>query len=213
VAIVAQDDRILIEKLALGNIGTNAYIVIDLKTKDSALVDVPGDTGIILEKLKSTNPRYILITHGHRDHTGALVEVKSRLGIPLAVHVADAERLPVSPDRLLEDGERLALGAIEIEVIHTPGHTPGGLCFLAGKYLISGDTLFPGGPGNTRTPEAFQQVVKSITGRLFTLPDDTPVFPGHGADTVLKREKEAFSAFSSRNHPSELCGNVLWLSS
>ena len=212
-AVVVQDDRIRIKKLQLGLWGTNAYIITELETGDSVLVDAPGDAGVILKELEGTNPRYILLTHRHFDHTGALGEVKSRLGVPLAAHAADAEKLPVRPDRLLADGDRLVCGTTGIEVLHTPGHTPGSLCFLAGHYLLSGDTLFPGGPGKTVTPEAFQQVIKSIAGRIFTLPDDTVVFPGHGGDTVLKNEKEAFAVFSSRHHSPGLCGGVLWLSS
>lgn len=212
-AVVARDDRIQIEKLPLGYFDTNAYIIIDLATRDSVLVDAPAEAGVILEKLGGTNPRYILLTHGHSDHTGALREVKSRLGIPLATHAADVERLPETPDRRLSDGEHLTCGSTVIEVLHTPGHTTGSLCFLAGCYLISGDTLFPGGPGRTASPEAFEQVINSITERIFTLPDDTLIFPGHGEATILKKEKEAFAVFSSRSHPPGLCGDVLWLTS
>jgi len=96
-------------------------------------------------------------------------------------------------------------------VLHTPGHTPGSLCFRVGRYLISGDTIFPGGPGRTSSPDDFKQIVKSITEKIFVLPDDTQIYPGHGNSTVLKNEKEEFAVFTSRPHEPNLCGEVLWL--
>jgi len=98
-------------------------------------------------------------------------------------------------------------------VLHTPGHTPGSLCLLSGKHLFSGDTLFPGGPGKTGNPAAFEQIINSITEKLFILPDETLVYPGHGEDTVLGKEKQEFAVFSSRPRTPGLCGDVLWLSS
>ena len=147
------------------------------------------------------------------DHLGALSELTSKLGIPVAVHPLDARGLRLQPEILLGDGDTVSFGGIKLKVLHTPGHTPGSLCFLAGKYLISGDTLFPGGPGKTGSPADFRQIIESITGRIFCLPDDTEIYPGHGDSTVLKKEKEEFAVFSSRPHDPNLCGDVLWLSS
>jgi len=124
----------------------------------------------------------------------------------------DAERLPSPPEILLNDGDTVSFGNIELKVLHTPGHTPGSLCFLYDKYLISGDTIFPGGPGHTGSPDSLRQIIKSITERIFPLPDDTQVYPGHGDSAILKKEKEEFAIFSSRPHAPNLCGNVLWLS-
>jgi glyoxylase-like metal-dependent hydrolase (beta-lactamase superfamily II) len=87
------------------------------------------------------------------------------------------------------------------------------VCFLTGKYLISGDTLFPGGPGKTGSPGNLEQIIESIKGKILPLPDDTYVYPGHGDSTVLRKEKEEFAVFSSRPHDPNLCGDVLWLSS
>jgi len=97
-------------------------------------------------------------------------------------------------------------------VLHTPGHTPGSLCFLVGCYLISGDTIFPGGPGRTGSPDDFKQIINSITEKILVLPDDTQIYPGHGNSAVLKNEKEEFAVFCSRPHEPNLCGEVLWLS-
>jgi hydroxyacylglutathione hydrolase len=211
--VVAKDDAIQIEKVELGPFGTNAYVLVCRATGDSVLVDTPAEADKIIERLKGTNPRYILITHNHMDHLGAFSELRSRLAVPVAAHPLDAERLPSPPDILLNDADTVSFGNVELRVLHTPGHTPGSLCFLTGHYLISGDTLFPGGPGKTRSPADLRQVIESITKKIFVLPDDTQVYPGHGDATVLKKEKEEFAVFSSRSHDPGLCGDVLWLSS
>ena len=211
--VIVKDDDIQIERLELGPFGTNAYIVICQKTRDSVLIDTPAEAGTIINRLTGTNPRYILLTHDHMDHLGALAELRSRLKAPLATHASDAGRLPSPPEMLLNDGDTIAVGNLNLEVLHTPGHTPGSLCFKVGRYLISGDTIFPRGPGKTWAPGAFQQIIKSITEKILVLPDDTQIYPGHGAATVLKKEKDEFAIFASRPHSSNLCGDVLWLSS
>jgi glyoxylase-like metal-dependent hydrolase (beta-lactamase superfamily II) len=163
--------------------------------------------------LKNTKPRYILLTHDHMDHTGALTDLRSKLGIPLAAHVLDSGSISPAPEMLLEDGVTISLGNLEFRVLHTPGHTPGGLCFLCGGYLFSGDTLFPGGPGKTWSPVEFRQIIDSLKRKIFVLPDDTRVYPGHGDITVLMKEKEEYAVFNSRQHSPDLCGDVLWLTS
>ena len=211
--VVAKDDAIQIERLELGPFGTNAYIVICQKTRDSVLIDVPAEASIIMDRLKGTNPKYILLTHNHMDHIGALAELQARLKVPLAAHASDTKNLPSPPEILLSDSDTVSFGNLKFEVFHTPGHTPGGLCFKVGRYLISGDTIFPGGAGKTWSPADFKQIVKSITEKIFVLPDDTQIYPGHGDFTVLRKEKDEFAVFSSRPHNPELCGGVLWLSS
>lgn len=210
--IIAKDDQLQIENLQLGPFGTTAYILTCRQTGDSILIDAPAEATVIMEQLKGTNPRYILMTHNHMDHTGALSELKAKLKITLAAHAADAKSLPVPPDRLLNDGDTVAFGNIVLEVRHTPGHTAGSLCFITGKYLLSGDTLFPGGPGKTRSPADLRQIIESITGKLFIMDDNTRVYPGHGNPTLLKKEKDEFAVFSSRPHDPDLCGDILWLS-
>jgi glyoxylase-like metal-dependent hydrolase (beta-lactamase superfamily II) len=116
------------------------------------------------------------------------------------------------PEIQLNDGDIVSFGNIKLEVLHTPGHTPGSLCFKTGKYLLSGDTIFPGGPGKTWSPADLQQLIKSITSKIFVLDDDTQVYPGHGDAAVLKKEKDEFAVFSTRPHHPDLCGDVLWLS-
>ena len=208
-----KDEQVQIDKLELGPFGTNAYILICRQTGESVIVDAPADARKILDAVKDTSPKFILITHNHMDHTGALAELKSTLGLPIAAHADDAGSLPVSADRFLGDGDEIAFGNIRLSVLHTPGHTPGSVCFLAGKYLIAGDTLFPDGPGRTGSPADFKRIVESLTGKVFLLPDDTHVFPGHGGSMLLQKERRAFEAFSNRPHDAGLCGDVLWSSS
>ena len=210
---VVNDDRIQIEKLELGPFGTNAYILVCRNTAQSVVVDAPADAGKILQLLKETSPQYILITHNHMDHTGALSDLKSALGVPIAAHPADAGRLPVSADQMLNDGDVITFGDIQLKVMHTPGHTPGSICFLTGKYLIAGDTIFPDGPGKTGSPADFKKIVESLTGKIFVLPDDTQIFSGHGKSTILEKERRAFEAFSARPLDPNICGDVLWASS
>ena len=212
-AVVIKDDNLEIDKLTLGPFGTNSYVITCPLTGESVAVDAPAGAGEILKRLEGTHPRFILITHTHMDHLGALSELKSALEIPVAVHPLDAKGLPLQPEILLSDGDTVSFGKVDLRVLHTPGHTPGSLCFLTGNYLISGDTLFPGGPGKTRSPGDLKQIIESIQGKIFPLPDDTHVSPGHGDSTVLKKEKEEFALFSSRAHDPNLCGDVLWLSS
>lgn len=207
---VAKNDSIRIDCYELGPFGTNSYIMTCLKTGASAVFDAPGDAPKLLGHLKQTSPKYILMTHSHMDHTGALAQLKSALNVPIGAHASDAGRMPIAPDRLLEDGQAITFGNIHLTVMHTPGHTPGSLCFYTEGFLISGDTLFPGGPGKTGSPADFRQIVESLKNKIFVLSDDTRVFPGHGEPALLGKEKQAFEAFSARPHAPNLCGDVLW---
>ena len=211
--VVAEDKKARIIRLQLGPWETNTYILICLETKTSAVVDAPAEANTIIRTLKGTTPAYILLTHNHLDHVGALNELRNKLKVPLVVHPSDSVNLQTPPEKSLKGGEKFALGKLEITVIHTPGHTPGSLCFLLGHYLISGDTLFPGGPGNTRSSGDFKQIVGSIKEKLLTLPDTTGVFPGHGESTTLKKEKTEIKAFLARSHHPDLHGDVVWKNS
>ncbi len=209
---VVQEEKIRIERLELGPFSTNSYLAICQLSGDSVLVDTPGEPSQVMAELKDRNPKFILLTHNHPDHTGALLELHSRLGIPVCAHPLDSGNLPLLPEIKLNDGDIISFGKVKLKVLHTPGHTPGSLCFLTRRYLFSGDTIFPGGPGKTRSPGDFKQIIDSIKTKLFTLSDETEVYPGHGQSAVLGKEKASFTIFSSRPHPADLCGDVLWLS-
>ncbi|MFC1948315.1 MBL fold metallo-hydrolase [Chloroflexota bacterium] len=211
--IAAKTGNLRIEKLSLGPYGTNTYIVTCIKTKTGVVIDAPGEADTVIKILDGAEVKYILMTHNHMDHTDAMAELKSKLGVPIASHESDAGHMPVKPDMFLNDGDILSVGALEVKVIHTPGHTPGGLCFYTDNYLLAGDTIFKDGPGRTGSPAALKQEIESITGKIFTLPDDTQIFPGHGDYAVLKEEKDKYAVFASKSHDPKLCGDIVWLTS
>ena len=207
------DDAIRIDRLTLGPYETNTYTVVCRKTGESLVVDAPAGASQIIDNLDGTKPGYILLTHDHYDHTGALVSLRSRLKVPLAAHPLDSTQLKTPPEIPVKDGDSLSLGKLKIEVIHTPGHTPGSLCFKIGKYLFAGDTIFPGGPGRTESPDDFHQILASIKEKIFRLPDDTMIFPGHGDGTTVGKAKEEYAVFASKPHGPVIYGNVTWLTS
>jgi hydroxyacylglutathione hydrolase len=206
---ITDDKTMRIEKLTLGPYETNTYIVVCQKTKQSLVIDAPARASEIIAALGDSQPQYIVLTHDHFDHTGVMVSLRSRLKVPLAVHELDSYQLKTPPEILLKDGDTLKLGNLKIEVLHTPGHTPGSLCFKIGKYLFAGDTVFPGGPGHTETPDDFQQIIASITQKIFRLPDDTMILPGHGDGTTVKKAKEEYATFAVKPHDI-IYGDVTW---
>lgn len=208
---VEKNDILRIERVKTAPFGTNAYIIVCEATGESVLIDAPGDADIILDRLEGTNPICILLTHRHMDHTGVLQRLKDELNIPVAAHLADAGSLPVEAEMLLEDGNIVSFGNVTLDVLHTPGHTPGSLCFLTGNILLAGDTIFPGGPGKTGSPDDFRQIVESLKQKILALPDDVKIYPGHGEPTTVKKAKEEFAVFSAKSHDPNLCGDVLWL--
>jgi glyoxylase-like metal-dependent hydrolase (beta-lactamase superfamily II) len=212
-SVIVDDEEIRIEKLQLGPYGTNCHIVVCNRTKESLVVDAPGDVEIIIGRLQDTRPKYVLLTHDHLDHIGALAALRSKLDIPLGAHALDSSQISPSPEISLQDGDTISVGNLIFDVLHTPGHTPGGLCFKYGIHLFSGDSIFPGGPGKTRSPANLKQLIGSLKAKVFVLPDDTWIYPGHGEITNLKKEKDEFAVFESRKHSPNLCGDVLWLKS
>jgi glyoxylase-like metal-dependent hydrolase (beta-lactamase superfamily II) len=183
-----EDDDLIVRKIEVGNMENNVYVLECPETHEAFLVDGCFEADKIVEAAEGARLIGILQTHGHMDHVQALAELKERLGVPVHAHPGDG--YPVAIDVQLNDGDQLKFGNRSADVIHTPGHTPGGTCFLIGEHLISGDTLFPGGPGNTwGKKQAFEQIIDSIERKLFVLPDETRVYPGHGKDTTIGAEK------------------------
>jgi len=208
---VIDDGTIRVFCLQTGTFGTNAYVIIDCKSARSLLIDAPGDAAYLMSHL--TRADYVLLTHSHFDHTGALGEIKNKLQLRLAAHTADAARLPVKPDVYLKGGETLQIGETPLAVIHTPGHTPGGLSFLVGDYLFSGDTIFPGGPGHTNSPTDLETLIQTITTRIFTLPPQVRILPGHGDATTVAAAAAEYASFAARRHAPGLYGEVTWANS
>lgn len=184
------DERIVIKKLSVGSMDNNVYVVVDPTTQASVIVDACDEADRILEAAGGTEVQAIWETHGDWDHLQALDRLREALGAPVAMHEADAPALARPPEIFLSDGDTLRVGTLEFNVFHTPGHTPGGVCFYTPGHLFAGDTLFPGGPGNTRRAGGdFPLIVRMIREKLFTLPAKTRVYPGHGRDTTIGDEK------------------------
>ena len=208
--IVADETGIKIIRLELGPYHTNSYIVIDVPTGDSLIVDAPSDPDVILEHLHGTTPRFIALTHSHIDHIQALSVLKRDLGVPLAAHPLDSIGLPETIDINLKDRDHLDVGHLRIKTLHTPGHTAGSVCFMVGRHLLAGDTIFPGGPGYTSTPSHLDIILRSIETKILPLPENTIIYPGHGPATLLADEKEAIASFLSLQHAPDLQGDMLW---
>jgi glyoxylase-like metal-dependent hydrolase (beta-lactamase superfamily II) len=179
-----------LKHFSVGSFDNNVYILVNPVTRESILFDAPTDAARILRELEGTQLKAILMTHTDGDHVEALNEIVEATGAPVGVHPLDAGRLPRSPDFEIADGQELDLAGIRLKALHTPGHAPGSLCFLTDSILIAGDTLFPGGPGNTdRADGNFGQIIDSIRTKLFVLPDLTRVYPGHGKSTTIGDER------------------------
>jgi glyoxylase-like metal-dependent hydrolase (beta-lactamase superfamily II) len=178
-----------IEKLIVGPFENNVFVVRCTGTGEAVIIDAANEHELLLEVSRATGVRRVLTTHGHWDHIQAVPAMRDA-GYSVHVTAEDAEMLP-SYDEVLADDTVLTVGRLRLHTIHTPGHTPGSMCFLLedSPVLFSGDTLFPGGPGNTKFGGDFPTIVASIEDRLFRLDADTIVLPGHGDDTTIGEER------------------------
>lgn len=183
------DERAEIHKVVVGPLDNNVFVLRCRATGDAVLLDAANEHERLLELCTTLGVRRVLETHGHWDHIQAVPQLRDA-GYDVAVTAEDAEMLP-SYDSVLTDDDRITVGDLRLRAIATPGHTPGSICFeLEGApVLFSGDTLFPGGPGNTTFPGGdFEKIITSIDQRLFTLTPETLVLPGHGEDTTIGAE-------------------------
>ena len=187
-----EDDQLEIHKLVVGPYDNNVFVLRCKATGDAVLLDAANEHEKLLELAQSLNVRRVLETHGHWDHIQAVPAMREA-GYEVAVTALDAPRLKdVGYDVFLDDKEVVEVGRVRLDAIHTPGHTEGSICFkVAGSPIVfSGDTLFPGGPGNaTFEGGDFATIIQSIDSKLFTLPPDTIVLPGHGDDTTIGTER------------------------
>lgn len=177
-----------INKIVVGGLENNCYVI---ESESIGIIIDPGDEADkIIEAARGLDIKIILATHRHFDHINALQPVKQAVKAEAAIHSSDW----VSGfDIKLDDEQVIAFGNEQLRVIHTPGHTPGGCCFLVGNYLFSGDTLFPNGPGNTAFPGGNEQaILRSIRDKLMKLPDETMVYPGHGLSTTIGKERALY---------------------
>jgi len=186
------DAQIEIHKLVVGPYDNNVFVLRDKATGDAVLLDAANEHEKLLELAQRLNVRRILETHGHGDHIAAVPQMREA-GYEVGVTALDAPRLKdVGYDVFLEPDAVITVGRTRLQSILTPGHTEGSICFKVegSPVVFSGDTLFPGGPGNTSFPGGdFPTIIKSLEERLFVLPDDTLVLPGHGLDTTIGTER------------------------
>ncbi|MFL2644190.1 MAG: MBL fold metallo-hydrolase [Dehalococcoidia bacterium] len=213
---IYQDENIhaTITQIDMGPYSNNGYLIKCNQTNEGIIIDTPAEPEKIIEEIGDTNIVAILITHGHQDHLLGFDEIMNAAKCPVYCHDGDSDLLPSSPDVLIQDNQRIPFGNQEIICLFTPGHTNGSTCYLLGNHLFSGDTLFPGGPGKSKNPEAFTQEIHSIESKLLVLPPEVDVYPGHGdTNTTIEEALEKFSVFTSKPHAPDLCGDVDWLNS
>jgi glyoxylase-like metal-dependent hydrolase (beta-lactamase superfamily II) len=195
-----------IAKLAVSEMANNAYLLTSPATGESLLVDAAAEPVALLRLLAGADVRTVVTTHGHWDHHRALPQVVEATGAETVAHPADAGDLPVPVTRPVEHGDTIAVGDQVLEVVHLRGHTPGSIALVwrgpeaAGTHVWTGDSLFPGGVGNTRQDAArFASLIDDVETRLFgELPDDTWVYPGHGKDTTIGAERPHLAEWRER---------------
>jgi glyoxylase-like metal-dependent hydrolase (beta-lactamase superfamily II) len=194
-----------ITKVATPPFENNCYLLRCTATGETLLVDAAGDAPRLLELVGDGRLTTVVETHGHWDHWQGLADVLSATRAQLVAHAEDADQLPVPVDQLVSDGDTVAVGKVSLQVIHLAGHTPGGIALLydadpAAPQLFSGDSLFPGGPGNTEKDlERFGRLMDDLERKVFgPLPDATWVYPGHGKDTTLGAERPSLPDWRRR---------------
>ena len=195
------DSRLEIHKLVVGPVDNNVFVLRCKETGDAVLIDAANEHEQLLDLCRTLGVRRVLETHGHWDHIQAVPAIREA-GYEVGVTSLDAPMLQeVGYDVFIEDAEVIEVGRLRLHAIHNPGHTPGSVSFRVegAPILFSGDTLFPGGVGNTKNETGhFFTIIRSVEYRLLSLPDDTVVYPGHGKSTTIGAEKPSLDEWKAR---------------
>jgi glyoxylase-like metal-dependent hydrolase (beta-lactamase superfamily II) len=192
-----------ISKLAVSETANNVYLLRDTATGEALLIDAAAEPEALRALIGDADVRTVVTTHGHWDHHRALPDIVAATGAVTVAGTADAADLPVPVQRTVEHGDTVTVGEQTLEVVHLRGHTPGSIALVwrgpgdAGVHVFTGDSLFPGGPGRS-TPETFPSLIDDLEARIFTLPDDTWIYPGHGKDTTLGAERPHLGEWRAR---------------
>jgi glyoxylase-like metal-dependent hydrolase (beta-lactamase superfamily II) len=209
---IFEDGGVRITKIGpMGPYESNAYIVRDLGQGESLLVDMPLEESDLLDALAADgNVRQIVATHWHPDHWMTYDAVRAATGAPVLVGSSEVKIPKERIDGRLDDGAEVAVGSARIGVIHTPGHTPGSISLRIGRAVITGDTLFYGGPGKTSARGDLETIMASITAKLLPLPEETLVLPGHGTTTTIAASRSGVAAYQRHPKPAGYYGDVEW---
>ena len=208
---IVDTDALEVIHMMVGPFENNIYIVRDRNSGRCLLIDAAAEADAILGAIGDDHLEAVLLTHTHMDHIQALRAILEKKGAPIGVHPQEPEAASLKPGISLADGQRITVGSHELEVLHTPGHTPGSVCFLLRPALcFCGDTVFPGGPGKTSSPEAFLRIVQSLENKIYTLADDVRLLPGHGEGTTVGDSRGEYDAFKSQPREEAPWGDVLW---
>ena len=209
---VFEDGAVRIVKIGpMGPYGNNAYIVRDVDAAKALLVDMPLDEGPLLEAIAAEGGvETVVATHWHPDHWMTYDAVRRATSARVLV---GAQEINIDAGRIdgrLADGDEVRVGKVAITILHTPGHTPGSISLRVGTALISGDTLFGGGPGKTSARGDLETILASISAKLLPLPIETTVMPGHGPNTTIEASRSGFAAYEQHPHAAGYFGDVEW---
>jgi glyoxylase-like metal-dependent hydrolase (beta-lactamase superfamily II) len=212
---VYEDGNLKVVTAGPAGFGNNIYVVIDKATNEAAFIDAPAEPeqSIAAAEGAGVRPSAILLTHGHGDHTASIDILKERYAAKLYAGATEVGLKPGQMDVPVGHGDEVAVGNLRFQVLHVPGHTPGSTTYVYGKSAFVGDTLFPGGPGHSRSNELLQLEINSITTHLYALPGDTTIYPGHGDITTIARSQDEYAVFAGKEHAPDLHGDVNWLES
>ncbi|WP_055491681.1 MBL fold metallo-hydrolase [Streptomyces sp. TP-A0356] len=194
---------LMITKIAVGPMDNNAYLLRCRATDEQLLIDAANDARTLLGMIGDDGIASVVTTHRHGDHWQALAEVVAATGARTYAGRDDAEGIPVPTDVPVEDGDTIRVGRVELTARHLVGHTPGSIALVyddphGHPHVFTGDCLFPGGPGRTTQPEDFRSLMTGLEQKVFTLPDETWIYPGHGNDTTLGDERPHIAAWWAR---------------